>query len=232
MSFLSIKEFSFQMSLLPVISSSQPYSRVTQHPAELVQIFDQDTQIICWQRHTNPTITTYLQQVTAKGLLSSGFRTCLKANQQLDLTHLPDGSGRSALADDIDQLSVLYHDLLGCSISGLRLEVLHNAMCPRFHVDRTGIRMTCTYLGAGTEWIDDAQVDRTKLGSGANGLSDTESGLFMDEISIEAAFCSDVVLLKGTLWQGNTTRGAIHRSPATGLSDNARVLLVIDALWD
>ena len=116
---------------------------------------------------------------------------------------------------------------------GLRLEVLHNAMCPRFHVDRTGIRMTCTYLGPGTEWIDDVQVDRTRLGSGANGLPDTQSELFTtDETSIEAASCFDVVLLKGTLWQGNTARGAIHRSPATTSSDNPRILLVIDALWD
>jgi len=125
----------------------------------------------------------YLRQVTTKGLLSSGFRTCLKANQQLDPIHLPDGPGRNALADDIYQLSVLYHDLPGCSMAGLRLEVLHNAMCPRFHVDRTGIRMTCTYLGPGTEWIDDVQVDRTRLGRGANGLPDTQSGLFTtDEI--------------------------------------------------
>lgn len=116
---------------------------------------------------------------------------------------------------------------------GLRLEVLHNAMCPRFHVDRTGIRMTCTYLGPGTEWIDDVQVDRTRLGAGANGLPDTQSGLFTtDETSIEAASCFDVVLLKGTLWQGNTAQGAIHRSPATTPSDNPRILLVIDALWD
>jgi len=115
---------------------------------------------------------------------------------------------------------------------GLRLEVLHNVMCPRFHVDRTGIRMTCTYLGPGTEWIDDVQVDRTRLGPGANGLPDTRSGLFTDERSIEAASCFDVVLLKGTLWQGNTARGAIHRSPATAPSDNPRILLVMDALWD
>ena len=221
------------MSLLPVTSTPQPYSRVTQHPAELLRIFDTGTQVVRWQRRANLVITTYLQQVTTKGLLSSGFRTFLKANQQLDPIHLPDGPGRSALADDIHQLSVLYHDLLGCPMVGLRLEVLHNAMCPRFHVDRTGIRMTCTYLGPGTEWIDDVQVDRTRLGSGANGLPDTQSGLFTtDETSIEAASCFDVVLLKGTLWQDNTAQGAIHRSPATTPSDNPRILLVIDALWD
>lgn len=220
------------MSLLPATSTLQPYSRVTQHPAELLRIFDTGTQVVCWQRCANLAITTYLRQVTTSGLLISGFRTSLKANQLLDPTLLPDGPGRSALADDIHQLSVLYHDLLGCPMAGLRLEVLHNAMCPRFHVDRTGIRMTCTYLGPGTEWINDIQIDRTRLGHGANGLPDNKSGLFTDERSIEAASCFDVVLLKGTLWQGNTTRGAIHRSPAPTPSDNLRILLVIDALWD
>ncbi|MXS85419.1 DUF1826 domain-containing protein [Nitrosomonas sp. HPC101] len=222
------------MSLFPVTFTLQPYSRVAQHPAELLRIFDAGTQVVRWQRCADLAITTYLRQVTTKGLLSSGFRTCLKANQQLDPIHLPDGSGRNTLADDIHQLSILYHDLLGCSTIGLRLEVLHGAMCPRFHVDRTGIRMVCTYRGPGTEWIDDdIQADRTKLGSGANGLPDTESGLFAtDETSIEAASCFDVVLLKGTLWQGNAGQGAIHRSPAVMPSDNPRILLVIDALWD
>lgn len=86
--------------------------------------------------------------------------------------------------------------------------------------------------GSGTEWIDDVQVEHTRLGSEANRLPDTQSGLFTDETSIEIASCFDVVLLKGTLWQGNTAQGAIHRSPATTPSDNPRILLVIDALWD
>lgn len=213
-------------------STPQPYTWITQYPEELPRIFDVDTQVACWQRHPDPTITTYLQQAATSDILNSGFRVALQAGQQLDPALLPDKPGRNALVSDICMLSTLYHDLLGCPAIGLRIEILRHAMCPRFHVDRTGIRMTCTYLGPGTEWIDDVRIDRARLGPGANGLPDMESGLFMDETPpIEAASFFDVVLLKGTLWQGNGIRGAVHRSPVIA-SDNPRILLVMDALWD
>ncbi|SEL25466.1 DUF1826 domain-containing protein [Nitrosovibrio tenuis] len=38
-----------------------------------------------------------------------------------------------AVFDDIFLLSNGYADLLGCDAVGLRLELLDNAMCPRFH---------------------------------------------------------------------------------------------------
>lgn len=38
-----------------------------------------------------------------------------------------------------------------------------------------------------------------------------------------------VVLLKGSLWQGNGCRGIVHRSPAVALPP--RVLVALDAGW-
>lgn len=222
--------------MLPLPSTSTstpyPYAQITHQPGELIRIFDTDTQIVCWQRHADSIITTYLQQTVTRGILNSGFRTILEAGQQFDPVFLPDESDRDIFANDIHELSVLYHDLLGCPAVGLRLEVLRNAMCPRFHVDHTGIRLVCTYLGPGTEWVDDTQIDRSKLGRGANGQPDTKSGLFTNEVSVETASPFDVVLLKGTLWQGNAMQGAIHRSPNVLSTASPRVLLVMDALWN
>ncbi|MEF8706149.1 MAG: DUF1826 domain-containing protein [Candidatus Accumulibacter sp. UW27] len=42
----------------------------------------------------------------------------------------------------------------------MRLDVVRQAMCPRLHVDRVGIRLLCTYRCPGTEWVESAAVDR------------------------------------------------------------------------
>jgi hypothetical protein len=91
-------------------------------------------------------------------------------------------------------------------------------MCPGWHCDRTGIRLLCTYRGPGTEWLWDTGIDRTTL-----------PGSVADRSPDGSASAGDIVLLKGSLWQGNTGRGAIHRSPATG--QGTRWLLALDAIW-
>ena len=120
-------------------------------------------------------------------------------------------------------------DLLDAPSIGLRLEVIRQAMCPRLHVDRVGIRMLCTYRGAGTEWVEERDVDRRFLGAGAGGLPDDASGLLRAGYRIESIPPYTVALLKGTLWQGNAGRGIVHRSPAVPYPP--RVLVALDAGW-
>lgn len=48
-----------------------------------------------------------------------------------------------------------------------RLESLDRTACPRFHVDHSCLRLVCTYRGPGTEWLDDACVDREARRNGA-----------------------------------------------------------------
>ena len=40
--------------------------------------------------------------------------------------------------------------------------------CPVVHTDRISVRLLCTLRGPGTEWLDDAQVNRRALGRGDN----------------------------------------------------------------
>jgi len=104
-------------------------------------------------------------------------------------------------------------------------------MCPRFHIDRVGIRMLCTYRGPGTEWLDDRYADRTFLGSNALTEMYTGSGLILDQAAIHSAPTFAVVLLKGSLWQGNAGKGVIHRSPQIE-DGSSRVLVAMDAIWN
>jgi hypothetical protein len=219
----------------PSFSTAHPlpqYACTARQPDELIRIFDSRIQVVRWQRQEDQVIRTYFQHALTSGALGGGFRTIIGAGERLRPTFLPNLPGQNIIVDDICQLSDIYSELLGCDAVGLRLEVLHSAMCPRFHVDRTGIRLACAYLGSGTEWIDDRWVDRSRLGLGSNGLSDEASGLFDHRTTVEAAAPFDVVIFKGLLWQGNNERGAIHRSPAVVPGSGPRVLLVIDAVWN
>jgi len=201
-------------------------------PAELTRIFDQHVQIVCWRRAADPGVAARISQELVERSIGAGFRSIFQVGAELAQNLRQAMHGQVDLARDVAFLADLYADLLGSRAVGVRLEVLRSTMCPAFHADRTGIRLLCTYCGPGTEWIDDCTIDRTKLGAGSAGLADRHSGLFGPTTVVQAAAPFEVLLLKGSLWQGNESRGAMHRSPAVSADHAARILLAIDAIWD
>ncbi|TVP91991.1 MAG: DUF1826 domain-containing protein, partial [Pseudomonadaceae bacterium] len=66
------------------------------------------------------------------------------------LKHIP---GHADFVADVQQLVAMYACLVDAECVGLRLRVLDRAMCPRWHVDKVGIRLVTTYHGPGTEWL-------------------------------------------------------------------------------
>ena len=202
---------------------------IADDPLGLTRIFDPEIQLAQWRRPAAPLIADWL--AAHAGDLGSGVRQTLAPGQQPDLGRLPAGAGRDALAADIALLADMLAELLDAASIGYRLEVVGKAMCPRLHVDRVGIRLLCTYRGPGTEWVEDASVDRRFLGAASGGRPDETSGLLMPGYRIDAIPPFAVALLKGSLWQGNGVRGIVHRSPAVAADDAPRVLLAMDAGW-
>ena len=199
--------------------------------AALTGIFDPECQIFIWHRPEPAGIAAYLQAALDAGRLGLGLRKTLGINETCDFPELPNLPGKQALTDDLQLITEAYGELLGCPGIGLRLEVLDKAMCPRFHVDRTGIRLLCTYRGPGTEWLPEHLADRSRMGPLAGGLPDASSGLILDANAVGRAPACSLILLKGTLWQGNAGRGAIHRSPAVTEAEAPRIVLALDAVW-
>ncbi|MDP2881061.1 MAG: DUF1826 domain-containing protein [Azonexus sp.] len=198
-------------------------------PLGLTRIFDPENQLAQWRRPVEPVIADWL--AAHAGDLGGGLRQTLAPGQRPDLGRLPAGAGRDALAADIALLAEMLGELLDAASIGLRLEVVGQAMCPRLHVDRVGIRLLCTYRGPGSEWVEDASVDRRFLGAASGGRPDEASGLLLAGHRIEAIPPFAVALLKGSLWQGNGGRGIVHRSPAVAPSEAPRILLAMDAGW-
>lgn len=196
----------------------------------LVRIFEPEVQLCHLPRSPDPLIERYLTAAAPR--LGEEFRQVVDVQQGCAASVFPDLPGRQALVNDIAFIVAVYGDLLGCSRVAVRLEVISRAMCPRFHVDRTGIRLLCTYRGPGTEWLEEGHADRARMGHGAGGMDDEHSGLIRASTGVGRVAPFAIALLKGELWQGNDHRGAIHRSPAVPEQDAPRVLLALDAVWD
>ncbi len=140
-----------------------------------------------------------------------------------------DGPGRDAWLKDVRLLVDVYGDLLGFSAVGLRVTTLPRPMCPRFHVDRVGVRLVCTYAGTGTQWLDSGDVDRSKLGPAAGSVPDEASGLVLAPERVHTMPAFAVGLFKGEGWPGNHGNGAVHRSPPMQPGE-MRLVLTLDGL--
>lgn len=135
---------------------------------------------------------------------------------------LPSGWAGGPLIRDAVRLVRLYAGIVGCPVVQLRLDNLAGDGCRFFHADHVGLRLLCTYQGAGTHWLPDDAVARSALGRGEN------DAVLSDPRRIRKLGTGHVGLLKGEDWPGNRGRGLVHRSPPADPSGAPRLLLCLD----
>ncbi len=181
-----------------------------------------------WQRQLTPQVHNFVVEALASNapLTVATSITLSDDNPSPDLRalfarleHLP---GQADFVADIEQLVAMYACLLDAGCVGLRLRVLERAMCPRWHVDKVGIRLVTTYQGPGTEWLQNDDVPRGSLGS---PRADDWSAL----PPTGRIDCGSVALLKGESWPGNVGQGIVHRSPSPAMTE-PRLMLSLDCL--
>jgi hypothetical protein len=199
--------------------------------ADLIRIFEPHLQVLRLRRQPQQEIVADLEDRSAT-VLGGGFRQSLSAEVGIAADELARLGMHGAFKADVIRLIELYGDLVGSPRIGIRCEILEKAMCPRFHVDSVGIRMLCTYRGQATEWLDRDWSEWSARAQFADGLHEEESLALEEPATMGRAAPFDIVLLKGCLWPGNETRGAIHRSPKVSREETPRMLLSLDALWD
>lgn len=199
-----------------------PVTRDVGEPADLALVLDPDCNLVRLARPVPAGLTDYLQAAHAAGVLRSGVRAELLPGAPLPADTLPDLPGRDALREEVRQLASLLADLTDCPKVALRIEVLERAMCPRLHIDHVGLRLLCTWIGPATEWLDDADADRSRLGT---------DDVMPDPSALRRADAGDILILKGEGWPGNAGHGVIHRSPALTPAQPLRIIAALDALF-
>ncbi|WP_335988339.1 DUF1826 domain-containing protein [Pseudoalteromonas sp. CH_XMU1449-3] len=197
-------------------------------PVVFSQIYKPEQNIAIWQRNLTEQLQSEVaESITANPELSINAvinQNTIVADINKALEKLPQAEELKA---DLAQLVDMFCYLFELKRTGLRLRVLERAMCPRFHVDRVPCRLVSTYCGSGSQWLQNAGLDRTKLGAGHQGLSDEKSGLMTANTKIHSLNVGDVALLKGETWQNNEGKGLVHRSPALAAGEK-RLLVTLD----
>ena len=128
------------------------------------------------------------------------------------LLGLPPGPMRDWFHTDLQELVVSFGRVAGVRRFRLVAGPVRNDSCRRFHVDHLRLRLITTYLGPGTEWVDQGNVDFTALDHPESCDCDNPPSLVRDEGKIQRATAGDVLLMKGDLYS-NDVRGQVHRSP-------------------
>ena len=198
--------------------------------ADLSNIYQRDINICLVERNVDSTLEAFVNRL----LLTKSEVSLVESIEPatfdfLNLIprakHLP---GYHDFCMDVGRLAVMFSDLFDLKRVGLRLRTMDHPMCPRFHVDSVTCRLVCTYGGVGTEWLESAYVDRSKLGKRSAEFTDEQSGLILDPDALYIMPAYAVGLLKGSAWEGNEQYGAVHRSPQVNQALPRRLLLTLD----
>lgn len=189
-------------------------ARLSPDPAVLGEIGDPDCNLAVWQRPAfadfAPLVVGAPRDLRFVSNVHSLAATLARALGESDF-----GGGSALhglLVKDAERLAGLFCDALGLAAFEVRLEVVRTDSCRKFHADYVTARLITTYVGAGTDWLDEADAARVAAGETPQ------------RINRLAPF--DVGLFKGRL---GTESPAIHRSPPIAeTADGARLLLVLN----
>lgn len=125
-----------------------------------------------------------------------------------DAAHMPSGAQRDWLVEDIARLARCFAKIMSAEFLRLRLDVVSDNACRKFHVDTLRARLVCTYRGCGTQY----------------GTSDAGR----DPVHIAQVATGAPILMRGRLWPEHPPSGMLHRSPPIEGTGETRLLLVLD----
>ena len=134
-----------------------------------------------------------------------------------------DETGLNLFINDISAITKEYSRIVAEEIIRFNLYIVEDDMCKYFHSDYNNLRLLCTYHGEGTQWIENHNANRNKMGCEKN------EEILIDSSAINQLKTFWIALLKGQAYPNNLGNGIIHRSPPMGEKKNKRILLKLDA---
>ena len=150
------------MSIPQAVIEPDPKSRkvVTgKQPIVLADIYEECTNLIVWQRQLPKELVAGVNDLTVSRR-DRNFSVVLKPSDARSVMHEEiDNPGFGDFVDDVAELIDMFCYLFGLDEVGLRLRVLHQSMCPKFHVDHVPCRLVTTYWGVATEWLAHESLD-------------------------------------------------------------------------
>ncbi|MEP3347662.1 MAG: DUF1826 domain-containing protein [Litoreibacter sp.] len=168
-----------------------------------------------WQRQADRDLLSWLDKLPVNELPQgrvvlqpSAVRSAVA--ELFEIANTPDCPERDQFEDDIVQLANSFAELMKTSFLRLKLLVVDNNACRKFHVDALTGRLVCTYRGTGTQY--------------GNSTDDA------DPARVFTVPTGAPILLRGSLWPEEPASGLLHRSPPIEGNGETRLLLVLDAI--
>ena len=198
--------------------------RLGVEPAVLKSIAETGVEIAVWQRGVRFDWQEWLTQLPSQTLPCCRLQLALDEafpalQAACNASGTPQGKLRNDFIADIAKLVRIFLTQAACDKVQLRLDVITDNACSKWHRDCTPIRMICTYRGPGTMWVPPHLSRQTLKEPGDEVLwaSKMQTG--------------DVAFFKGSGWPGQEHEGGVvHRSPNITGQGIARLVLVLDAV--
>lgn len=185
-------------------------------PADMARIRREGIAALIWQRHPLPAFQHWIDSLDTAQLPRA--RVILRPDaahafvqEACDSTGTPPGLQRERLIGDIAALADIFAGLTGAPWLRLRLDVVTDNACRRFHIDRVTARLVCTYRGTGTQY----------------GFRGGDEPADIHTVPTGAPF-----FMRGTLWPPRPDPGLLHRSPPIEGTGETRLMLALDPIHD
>ena len=181
----------------------------------LKRIHDKKAEAVLWDRELPDAVESWLSDISRSDwsngrfwLYSKDIHRCVVAHFQSNgIDQVPE---LEWLASDIQSLAEELSAQLSSAKLRLRLEVITNDACRKFHVDNVTVRLICTYAGPGTEY---------------GVLGDNQS-----PETVRRAPTGMPMLFKGLKWPASENRLLKHRSPPIEETGQTRFVVVLEPI--
>ena len=183
------------------------------HPSVFERIFDDAVTVCVWNRRPDSVLANYLRESLSSGSWERRARVEVDTPRFEDLlTGFEADVGRVRWVTELTALIDLFATLTDSRTVGLRVTATDRATCPRFHSDQVGLRLLCSWLGEGTEWLAEEDVIREPA-ERPDMSTRFAAGPVRPGGVVRQMRPFEVGVFKGELWPENQGRGAMHRSP-------------------
>lgn len=194
----------------------------------LSSIYQENINMSVWKRAINDELAAATQHIAKiYPFLKLATVVSIKNCDKIVRSEIGDSKLLEPLVKDMTRLVDSFCSLFNLKETELKLTVITEVTCPRFHVDMVPCRLISTYIGRATEWLPHEYVDRSKLGAGNRGKPDNKSGLFKSPSNIQHLNKGYVAILKGESWNSNNGGGLVHRSPEAS-KKTSRLVITLD----
>lgn len=216
-------ECTIQNPKVRTVSQSQ---RVVYDPEDLLKIDWGKTNLALLRRDPDPDITSFLKLLNVanfpdfnKVILVKELRN--EINDHFEEYFRWHPKGYTLFVQDVGKLFFLFSKIVEEDPLRLVIKSVGDDACRKFHVDNYFLRLLCTYLGNGTEWLDERNVNRRAL------LKSNEE-IVKNPGKIHQMAPFEVGILKGEGRKVNAGKGIVHKSPKVSSTEYSRIIVRID----